>query len=184
VLASTGLRLFFSVVVVLLSACLAEKSLAAESFPVQERQQASLAVTRTVLGILGFVRWPEPHNPLNLCVTGEVQFAEALLSGKLRQSNGQLLNVQYHAQADRLPLDCNVLYLGKLSAALQQALFERFFDRPALLISEADEECASGNMFCLLVANRQVSFRINLDSLARSQAHVHPNVLRLARGKR
>jgi len=78
-------------------------------------------------------------------------------------------------------MDCNVLYLGKLPAASQQSLFARFLGRPTLLISEANDECAVGYMFCLSVNKQQVNFIINLDSLSRSSVRVHPNVLKLAR---
>jgi len=157
--------------------------LGAQTFFAQERQQASLAVMRTVLGILSFVRFPKPTEPLILCVAGEVRFASALTS-ELRQNNGQSIRVQRYQDSDALPVDCNVLYLGKLPIASQQALFERFSGKPALLISEADEECAVGHMFCLIVNERQVNFIVNLDSLARSTVRVHPNVLKLARGRR
>jgi len=165
---------------VLLLAGLGKGSLAGVPLSAQEREQASLAVTRTVLGILSFVRWPKPSEHLTLCVAGEVQFA-SLLTDDLRQSNGQALRVQRYDRADALPLDCNALYLGKLPAATEQALFARFFGRPTLLISEADAECALGNMFCLAVAKKQVNFKINLDSLSRSTLRVHPNVLKLAK---
>jgi len=168
------------VVFIWLLAGFGKGSLAEEALPAQEREQASLAVTRTVLGILSFVRWPWPSEQLTLCVAGEVRFA-SLLTDDLRQSNGQALRVQRYASDDALPLDCNVLYLGKLPTATQQALFARFLGRPTLLISEADDECALGNMFCLAVANRQVNFKVNLDSLSRSAVRVHPNVLKLAR---
>jgi len=168
------------VVFILLLAGLGKGSLAEEALPAQEREQASLAVTRTVLGILSFVRWPQPSEHLTLCVAGEVRFA-SLLNDELRQSNGQVLRVQRYASSDTLPLDCNVLYLGKLPVATQQALFARFLDRATLLISEADDECALGHMICLTVARRQVNFKVNLDSLSRSAVRVHPNVLKLAR---
>jgi len=157
----------------------------------QERQQASLAVARTVLGILSFVRWPEQPKELTLCVTGETQFAEAL-SGDLHRANGEILHVKRYAQnsepspslhADIPPLGCNVLYLGQLSVSMQHRLFERFLHQPVLLISEADADCVVGYMFCLNVGSKRVSFNINLDSLARSSLRVHPNVLKLAQGK-
>jgi len=179
VAAPRGHRLWW-VVFILLLAGLGKGSLAEEALPAQERQQASLAVTRTVLGILSFVRWPWPSEHLTLCIAGEVQFA-SLLTDDLRQSNGQVLRVQRYASSDALPLDCNVLYLGKLPVASQQALFARFLGRSTLLISEADDECAAGNMFCLAVTKRQVNFKVNLDSLSRSTVRVHPNVLKLAR---
>jgi len=170
------------------------QSVRGQEMSVQERQQASLAVRRTVLGILSFVHWPQRSGALTLCVTGNTQFAGGF-SSDAYQSNGEALHVRHYLQdsqgaradapapADVPPLECNVLYLGRLSLAVQRRLFERFLRRPTLLISEVDKECAVGNMFCLLISARQVSFNVNLDSLARSPLRVHPNVLKLARGK-
>jgi len=169
-----------SLALIVLWACFGAAPLAAETLSATERQQASIAVMRTVLGILSFVRWPKPNDPLTLCVTGEVQYS-SWLSNELRQSNGQLLQVQRYPTSDLLPMDCSVLYLGKLPLASQQSLFARFLGRPTLLISEADNECSVGHMFCLAVGKQQVNFIINLDSLSRSTLRVHPNVLKLAR---
>jgi|GEM_PF-1267099 len=175
-------RPFAFAVFFFLAVCSAKKSFAEDFFLAQEHQQASHAVLRTVIGILSFVRWPEPRKELNLCVIGEVRFA-ASLNGELQQSNGTLLRMQRYQDSNLLPLDCNVIYLGKLSTTAQQRLFGRFYYSSIVLISEADKNCTSGSMFCLTVANRKVAFAVNLDSVSRSQVRVHPTVLKLARHK-
>jgi len=170
----------FSLVLVLIWAGFAVNVKAQQALSAQERQQARVAVMRTVQGILSFVRWPNPAEPLTLCVSGEVQYF-AWFGNEMRQSNGQPLRVQRYASTDMLPSDCSVLYLGQLPEAAQQALFARFVGRQVLLISEAAKECAAGYMFCLLVGKRQVNFVVNPDSLSRSRLRVHPNVLKLSR---
>jgi len=184
VLASIAQRLTVTVLF-LLAACFVGKSSATEPLSAQNRQQASLAVMRTVEGILSFSRWPEAHEVLNLCIAGDVRFADFLLSERLHKAGVQTLHIRRYTQEADMPppLDCNVLYLGRLSTALQSEIFARFMGMPTLLISEVDDDCAVGNMFCLMVGERQVNFAVNLDSLSRSQVRVHPNVLKLAKGK-
>lgn len=38
-----------------------------------------------------------------------------------------------------------------------------------------------GSLFCLRVEDEQVSFEVNLDSVARSGVRIHPSVLQLSR---
>jgi len=170
----------FSLVLVLIWAGFAINVKAQQALSAQERQQASVAVMRTVLGILSFVRWPNPAEPSTLCVTGEVQYF-AWFGNELRQSNGKPLRVQRYASIDVLPNDCSVLYLGQLPEATQKALFARFLGRQVLVMSEAAKECTLGYMFCLTLGKRRVNFVVNLDSLSRSRLRVHPNVLKLSR---
>ena len=53
-----------------------------------------------------------------------------------------------------------------------------------LTIAEADPACRSQAMFCMVYEPRAVSFRMNLDAIARSGLRVDPRVLRLAEGGR
>jgi len=53
--------------------------------------------------------------------------------------------------------------------------------RPVLSISEADDLCTVGSLFCLRVNDEQVTFEVNLDSVARSGVRIHPSVLQLSR---
>jgi len=50
-----------------------------------------------------------------------------------------------------------------------------------LSISEADDPCTVGSLFCLRVSDQQVAFDVNLDSVARSGVRIHPSVLQLSR---
>ena len=61
------------------------------------------------------------------------------------------------------------------------ALLERRGEPTVLVITEEDFECETGSMFCLNVADNRVTFRVNLDSVARSGIHIHPGVLQLGR---
>jgi hypothetical protein len=50
-------------------------------------------------------------------------------------------------------------------------------------ISEGGDQCTVGSLFCLRVGDEQVSFEVNLDSVARSGVRIHPSVLQLSRRK-
>ena len=77
--------------------------------------------------------------------------------------------------------DCNALYLGKLTDDERSTLFQRLNGQPVLSISERDDRCIVGTLFCLRVGDEQVSFEVNLDSVARSGVRIHPSVLQLSR---
>jgi len=50
-----------------------------------------------------------------------------------------------------------------------------------LSISEGGDQCTVGSLFCLRVGDEQVSFEVNLDSVARRGVRSHPRVLQLSR---
>ena len=76
---------------------------------------------------------------------------------------------------------CNAVYLGKLSADERSRLFSSLNTKAVLSISEDGDQCTVGSLFCLHVRDEQVSFEVNLDSVARSGVRIHPSVLQLSR---
>lgn len=76
---------------------------------------------------------------------------------------------------------CDALYIGKLDQGQRDRLFQRIGGHPVLSISEADDPCTVGSLFCLRVRDQQVTFEVNLDSVARSGVRIHPSVLQLSR---
>lgn len=76
---------------------------------------------------------------------------------------------------------CDALYLGELPNAERQQLVADAAGHPVLTISERDESCTQGAMFCLNIGADRVTFDINLDRVARSSVRVSPSVLKLAR---
>ncbi|MNY15209.1 hypothetical protein D3C86_1484110 [compost metagenome] len=79
--------------------------------------------------------------------------------------------------------ECNAVYIGKLTSDERSRLFASLTGRPVLSISESDDQCTVGSLFCLRVTDEQVSFEVNLDSVARSGVRIHPSVLQLSRRK-
>jgi hypothetical protein len=78
---------------------------------------------------------------------------------------------------------CDGVYAGMLDDAAWRQLRARLESQPLLSISERQELCLIGCMFCLDVRENGVAFETNLDSVARSGVRVNPRVLQLARRK-
>ncbi|MGB9092001.1 MAG: YfiR family protein [Pseudomonas farsensis] len=148
---------------------------------VAQAQQRAKAVTQVVLGILGYARWPNTPNPLRLCLVGPTEYADDLIKGNL-QNSGQPLQVRRLLADDAsVAQACDAVYIGKLDTAQRGRLFTTLTGQPVLSISEADDPCTVGSLFCLRVSDQQVAFEVNLDSVARSGVRIHPSVLQLSR---
>lgn len=65
-----------------------------------------------------------------------------------------------------------------------RALTAQARGRGVLTIAEADPDCRSQAMFCLLFTPQAATFRMNIDAIARSGLKVDPRVLRISQGGR
>jgi len=174
----TGWRLRqLSLCLLLLSApCLAQPQV-----PVNLADQRARAVTQVVLGILSYARWPTEPAQLQLCVVGPTEYTDDLLKGAT-QSSGRPVQVRRVLASDpAIARECNAVYLGKLSTTERSDVFDSLNGHAILSISEYGNQCTVGSLFCLRVTDDQVSFEVNLDSVARSGVRIHPNVLQLSR---
>lgn len=144
-------------------------------------QQRAKAVTQTVLGIFSYARWPVTPVPLRLCLVGPTEYADDLIKGNV-QNSGQPLQVRRLLADDaQLVAACDAVYIGKLDQGERERLFQAINGHPVLSISESDDPCTVGSLFCLRVGDQQVTFEVNLDSVARSGVRIHPSVLQLSR---
>lgn len=156
-------------------------SLARAQVPVDEHVQA---VTRTVLGILGYTRWPVENTVVHLCVVGATEYAQELLQDSGQMVGSQRLEVRRVAHDDAQALNgCEGLYAGQLDEPVWRGLMLKLAGRPMLTISERGELCRIGAMFCLRRRGEGSGFEVSLDSVARSGLRVNPKVLQLARNK-
>ncbi|PKH18174.1 hypothetical protein BI292_18115 [Pseudomonas sp. 43NM1] len=145
--------------------------------------QRAKAVTQVVLGILSYARWPVEPAQLRLCVVGPTQYTDDLVKGST-QASGRPVTVQrLLADNPAIASDCDAVYIGKLTADERGRLFASLIGQPILSISEGSDPCTVGSLFCLRVSDDQVSFEVNLDSVARSGVRIHPSVLQLSRRK-
>ncbi|WP_265921562.1 YfiR family protein [Cupriavidus nantongensis] len=149
----------------------------------QPAPQRADMVARVVISLLGYARWPVERDPVRLCVDHSSRYAARLREGGTL-ANGRTVQIrQVDVLADMLHPACDALYVGTMNEPRRKRLSAELTGRPVLVIAEEDFECEVGSMFCLNIRDSQVSFRVNLDTLARSGVHMHPGVLQLGRRK-
>jgi hypothetical protein len=162
--------------------CLLSPAIAAQDPTATTRaEQRAEAVTQVVLGILSYARWPVEPTQLQLCIVGPTQYTDDLVKGTA-QATGRPVTVQrLLADHPGIASDCNAVYIGRLTNDERSRLFASLIGKPVLSISEGGDQCTVGSLFCLRVGDEQVSFEVNLDSVARSGVRIHPSVLQLSR---
>jgi hypothetical protein len=145
--------------------------------------QRAKAVTQVVLGILSYARWPVEPAQLRLCVVGPTEYTDDLVKGSTQATGRPVTVTRLLADNPAIASECDAVYIGKLTADERNRLFTSLIGRPVLSISEGSNQCTVGSLFCLRVSDDQVSFEVNLDSVARSGVRIHPSVLQLSRRK-
>ncbi|AXP06896.1 YfiR family protein [Pseudomonas bijieensis] len=156
-------------------------ALTQEQATTTQAEQRAEAVTQVVLGILSYARWPVEPTQLQLCIVGPTQYTDDLVKGTT-QATGRPVTVQrLLADHPDIATECNAVYIGRLTNDEHTRLFASLIGKPVLSISEGGDQCTVGSLFCLRVGDEQVSFEVNLDSVARSGVRIHPSVLQLSR---
>lgn len=145
--------------------------------------QRAKAVTQVVLGILSYARWPVEPAQLRLCVVGPTEYTDDLVKGSTQATGRPVTVRRLLADNPAIVSECDAVYIGKLTADERSRLFASLIGQPVLSISESSDQCTVGSLFCLRVSDDQVSFEVNLDSVARSGVRIHPSVLQLSRRK-
>ncbi|MBX9497131.1 YfiR family protein [Yersinia enterocolitica] len=158
-------------------------SMAANNLSEELIHERSDAATKMVLGIISYSRWPTPPPVIRLCVIAPTNYAEELFNPALMQTAHPIKTQRYSLPNASLANNCDVVYLGRLGEQQRQELATQLTGQPILTISEDYDECTVGSAFCLLLEDKQASFKVNMDALARAGIRVHPNVLQLARKK-
>ncbi|MDD1016372.1 YfiR family protein [Pseudomonas rubra] len=154
---------------------------AESSATVNLAEQRAEAVTQVVLGILSYARWPVEPAQLRLCLIGPTEYADDLVKGTTQATGRPVLVRRLLADDPRIANECDAIYIGTLNQNERARLFSAVSGHPVLSMSEADDPCTVGSLFCLRVSDRQVAFDVNLDSVARSGVRIHPSVLQLSR---
>ena len=160
---------------------LAPHACAQASDPAGLAAHRAQAVTQVVLGILSYARWPVEPAQLRLCIVGPTQYTDDLIKGTTQATGRPVVVQRLLANHPDIVNACDAVYIGKLSADERSQLFTSLIGHPVLSISEGGDQCTVGSLFCLRVSDEQVSFEVNLDSVARSGVRIHPSVLQLSR---
>lgn len=143
--------------------------------------QRARSVTQVVLGILSYARWPVEPQQLRLCIVGPTEYTDDLLKGTTQATGRPVTVRRLLADNPAITGECDAVYIGKLTSDERSRLFASLTGRPVVSISEGGDQCTVGSLFCLRVGDEQVSFEVNLDSVARSGVRIHPSVLQLSR---
>jgi len=146
-------------------------------------EQRAQSVTQVVLGILSYARWPVEPAQLHLCIVGPTEYTDDLVKGTTQATGRPVAVRRLLADNPAIVSECDAVYIGKLTADERSRLFASLIGHPVLSISEGGDQCTVGSLFCLRVGDDQVSFEVNLDSVARSGVRIHPSVLQLSRRK-
>lgn len=144
------------------------------------QQHSSVEVAELLLGIIHFSRWPDSAKDLQLCIVGETEHTEFLLSTDL--SVGEFVIDTRWVDETHLLSEvntCQVLYFGHYDTAHINDFYAVLYGNPVLTIDEWNEACRVGGMFCLSYSGDRLGFKVNLDAVGRSQVRIHPGVLRL-----
>ena len=162
---------------------LAPRAFAQTASPVGMADSRAQAVTQVVLGILSYARWPVEPAQLRLCVVGPTQYTDDLVKGTTQATGRPVVVQRLLADNPDIVNACDAVYIGELNTDERSRLFASLMGHPVLSISEGGDQCTVGSLFCLRVGDEQVSFEVNLDSVARSGVRIHPSVLQLSRRK-
>ena len=160
---------------------LAPRAFAETASPVGMADSRAQAVTQVVLGILSYARWPVEPAQLRLCVVGPTQYTDDLVKGTTQATGRPVVVQRLLADNPDIVNACDAVYIGELNTDERSRLFASLMGHPVLSISEGGDQCTVGSLFCLRVGDEQVSFEVNLDSVARSGVRIHPSVLQLSR---
>ena len=151
--------------------------------PAGMAEQRAKSVTQVVLGILSYARWPVEPAQLRLCIVGPTEYTDDLIKGTTQATGRPVIVRRLLADNPAIVSECDAVYIGKLTTDERSRLFASLIGHPVLSISEGGDQCTVGSLFCLRVGDEQVSFEVNLDSVARSGVRIHPSVLQLSRRK-
>lgn len=141
----------------------------------------SPAVSRMISLIALYTRWPASKETLRACIVPPADHAGDIR--EVRLASGEMLRPASVSAQAATPGNCDIVYLGRLSLAEQREVTERLRGSAVLTIAENDPACRSRAMFCLLFQSDSLSFRLNIDSVSRSQVRVDPRVLRMGLGE-
>ncbi|WP_162225091.1 YfiR family protein [Erythrobacter sp. SG61-1L] len=142
---------------------------------------ADASTARIVRAILEYSRWPKGADPVRLCVIGTAQNADGLDTITLPDGRRVVMRALASEAVD-MPGRCDAFYLGAMDLGAMRQWTARARGAAIVTIAERDPQCRSEAMFCLVYRPGTVTFRLNIDAVARSGVRVDPRVLRMAKG--
>jgi len=144
---------------------------------------ASVAIARMILGIVGYARWPVGVDSHRVCLASD-RLEMRAVGDQLLALGVRAVSVQWlGSDSGQWAANCDVAYLDNMPDGRRKTVLGQTLGRPILTISGGDPLCASGSLFCLELAGDEIVLQANLDSIARSGIRINPRVLQLAQRK-
>lgn len=139
-----------------------------------------------VWGIVSYTRWPQPPQPLRVCIAGTTTHEDDIRSASTWTTPERSSEIRALAEAEDPAARCDLVYVGTLAPDTTVTLIGQLAGKAVLSIGEGKEFCSVGGMFCLDTATlgddqAAPRFGANLDAISRSGLRVSPQVLRLSR---
>lgn len=127
-----------------------------------------------------FTEWPsEVGNTLNICLTGQDPFGQALdlLGGRLVA--GRSLVVHRKNGTDSFG-QCQVLFISSSEIGSVQRVLESLGNTPTLTIADSPGAASQGVALNMRVLNNKVTFQANLQAVRSARLNLSSKLLRLA----
>jgi hypothetical protein len=139
-----------------------------------------------VFKITKFVVWPEAvfsdsNGALNICLTNDSPFVEAMSSLEGRSVRGNKIKVIELADGSVAGLSCQVLLIsGNDTAQIEQLLLQAD-SKPVLTIGDSDNFAHQGGIIGLELQQSRVRFAINVAASDRAGLNISSQLLQLAK---
>ncbi len=139
-----------------------------------------------VWGIVSYTRWPQPPQPLRVCIAGTTAHEDDIRGASTWTPPERNCVIHTLAEAEDPAAACDLVYVGALAPAATAALIGQLAGKAVLSIGEGSDFCSAGGMFCIETGAHRGGdagprFGANLDAISRSGLRVSPQVLRLSR---
>jgi hypothetical protein len=125
--------------------------------------------------------WPNPREPLQLCVLGKDPFGEVLdrtVEGtEVREHPLVVRRIESTRQAH----GCHVVFVGADPESHLSRVLRDLADEGALTVGEADRFTAEGGMIAFRREGNRIRLEINVDAVQRAGLRMSSELLKLAR---
>jgi len=133
-----------------------------------------------------FIEWPpsafpDPQDPIILCILGRDPFGSSLTSIVSQQTvNGRPVLIR-HSHNDKDVGGCHVLYISSSERKTTAQIFSTLKGSGVLTVGEMAQFAARGGMIQFSLEDQQVRFDINLEAASRAGLKISSRLLLLAR---
>lgn len=134
-----------------------------------------------LLNFAGYVEWPEPPEPVTICVYGENPFKMTTIATLLEAKAGQIdARFKYPSQLEQLT-DCNILYLGQSEHDNFNKAINMVHNAPVLIVTDDQGGLPPGAMINLITESNRLRFEINISTVLASKLKISSKMLKLAK---